>query len=101
DPHYKSATIWVKDASRAVNVAQSLVSKELREAFVAANESGYAEIRERHRHKEGGKRLVSLADPRSRTFDGGWNAYVPQDPQQPGITVFDDYALGELVELID
>ena len=26
DPHYKSPTIWVKDASRAVGVAQSLIS---------------------------------------------------------------------------
>ena len=27
DPHYKSPTVWVKDASRAVGVAQSLVSR--------------------------------------------------------------------------
>ncbi len=101
DPHYKSATIWVKDASRAVNVAQSLVSRELRDAFVAANEADYAEIRERHRRKDGGKRLVSLEHARSRAFDGGWDGYAPPAPKQPGITVFDDYPLGELVHLID
>jgi 5-methyltetrahydrofolate--homocysteine methyltransferase len=101
DPHYKSATIWVKDASRAVNVAQSLVSPGQRDAFVAANEADYAEIRERHRNKEGGKRLVSLAHARSRRFDGGWAEYVPPAPERPGITVFDDYPLGELVDLID
>src|SRR5262249_31666023 len=51
DPNYKAApTVWVKDASRAVGVAQSLVSGELRAAFVAANDADYAEIRERHRH---------------------------------------------------
>src|SRR3546814_4597487 len=60
DPHYKSATVWVKDASRAVNVAQSLLSPELRGPFVAANEADYAEIRERQRKKDGGKRLVPL-----------------------------------------
>src|SRR5690606_3984501 len=101
DPHYKSATIWDKDASRAVNVAQSLVSKELREAFVAANDADYAEIRERHRNKEGGKRLVSLAHARSRAVDGGWNDYVPPEPKQPGITVSDAYPPGELVDLTD
>src|SRR3546814_3999883 len=53
DPHYKSATVWVKDASRAVSVAQSLISMEQRDAFVAANESDYAEIRERHRKRDG------------------------------------------------
>ncbi|HEY0310151.1 MAG TPA: vitamin B12 dependent-methionine synthase activation domain-containing protein, partial [Luteimonas sp.] len=101
DPHYKSATIWVKDASRAVNVAQSLVSPGQREAFVAANEADYAEIRERHRRKDGGKRLVSLAHARAQRFDGGWADYVPPAPRQPGVTVFDDYPLGDLVELID
>ena len=101
NPHYKSATIWVKDASRAVNVAQSLVSPELRGPFVAANESDYAEIRERHRNKEGGKRLVSLAHARGQRFDGGWDTYVPPEPLKPGITVFDDYPLDDLVGLID
>jgi 5-methyltetrahydrofolate--homocysteine methyltransferase len=101
DPHYKSATIWVKDASRAVNVAQSLISREQRDAFVAANESDYAEIRQRHRNKEGGKRLVSLEHARGQRFDGGWADYVPPAPAHPGITVFDDYPLADLVELID
>ena len=41
-----------------MNVAQSLVSPELRAPFVAANESDYAEIRQRHRNRDGGKRLV-------------------------------------------
>ena len=101
DPHYKAATIWVKDASRAVNVAQSLVSPEQRGAFVAANESDYAEIRERHRNKEGGKRLVSLAHARGQRFDGGWDRYEPPQPLAPGITVFDDYPLQDLAGLID
>ena len=101
DPHYKSATVWVKDASRAVNVAQSLVSPELRGPFVAANESDYAEIRERHRNRGDAKRLVSLAKARGQKFDGDWSNYTPPTPVQPGIHVFDDYPLDELVGLID
>src|SRR5690606_6737055 len=42
DPHYSAPTVRVKDASRAVGVAQSLVSEELRGPFVAANEADYA-----------------------------------------------------------
>ncbi len=101
DPHYEAATIWVKDASRAVNVAQSLVSPELRAPFVAANEADYAEIRQRHRNRDGGKRLVSLEHARRQRFDGGWGDYVPPEPLKPGLTVFEDYPLGELVGLID
>ena len=101
DPHYQSPTVWVKDASRAVGVAQSLISKDLRGPFMAANDADYAEIRERHRNRGDAKRLVSLAKARGQKFDGGWDAYTPPTPAQPGITVFDDYPLAELVELID
>jgi 5-methyltetrahydrofolate--homocysteine methyltransferase len=101
DPHYKSPTVWVKDASRAVGVAQSLISKELREAFVAANDSDYAEIRERHKNRGDAKRLVSLDKARGQRFDGGWDAYTPPTPRTPGITVFEDYPLTELIDYID
>ena len=101
DPFYKSATIWVKDASRAVGVAQSLISKELCAGFVAANEADYAEIRERHRNRGDAKRLVSLEKARAQKFDGDWANYTPPTPNKPGITVFDDYPLDDLVEIID
>ncbi|MGN7917121.1 methionine synthase [Lysobacter sp. 22409] len=101
DPHYKSPTIWVKDASRAVGVAQSLISIELREPFVAANASDYAEIRERHRNRGDGKRLVSLEKARGQRFNGNWSEYEPPAPLQPGLHVFDDYPLDELIEYID
>ncbi|MBJ6980673.1 methionine synthase [Luteimonas sp. MC1572] len=101
DPFYKSPTIWVKDASRAVGVAQSLISGELRQAFVAANEADYAEIRERHRNRGDAKRLVSLDKARAQRFDGGWDSYVPPAPAKPGLTVLDDYPLAELVDIID
>jgi len=101
DPHYKAPTVWVKDASRAVGVAQSLISPELRTPFVAANDGDYAEIRARHRNKGDGKRLVSLEKARGQKFDGGWQDYAPPAPRAPGITVLDDYPLAELVEYID
>ena len=100
-PHYSSPTVWVKDASRAVGVAQSLVSVDMRGKFVAANEADYAEIRERHRNRGEGKRLVSLEKARNQRFDGGWDDYVPPVPNQPGLHVFDDYPLDELRPYID
>ncbi|TWT21720.1 methionine synthase [Luteimonas wenzhouensis] len=101
DPHYEAPTIWVKDASRAVGVAQSLVSPELRGPFVAANEADYAEIRQRHRNRGDAKRLVSLERARAQKFDGGWDDYEPPAPRQPGLHVLDDYPLEELVRCMD
>jgi len=101
DPHYDAPTVWVKDASRAVGVAQSLISRELREAFVAANAADYAEIRTRHRNRGDAKRLVSLEHARRQRFDGDWAQYLSPTPKQPGLHVFDDYPLDELVAYID
>ncbi|WP_313913604.1 methionine synthase [Tahibacter sp.] len=101
EPHYKSPTVWVKDASRAVGVAQSLISRELVDDFMARIRHEYAEIRERHKDRGPGKKLVSLAHARGQAFNGGWNDYVPPAPVTPGITVFDDYPIAELVPFID
>ncbi|MCL1550369.1 methionine synthase [Xanthomonas nasturtii] len=101
DPHYTAATVWVKDASRAVGVAQSLISRDLRQAFVAANDADYAEIRARHHNRGDAKRLVSLEKARAQRFDGDWASYTPPAPRQPGVHVFDDYPLQELIDLID
>ncbi|HEV2607671.1 MAG TPA: methionine synthase, partial [Xanthomonadaceae bacterium] len=100
-PHYKSPAVWVKDASRAVGVAQSLVSPDLRAAYVAANEADYATIRERHKDRSNAKRLVSLDHARAQRFDGGWKDYVPPAPNKPGLHVFDDVPLQTLREIID
>ncbi|KAF1722623.1 methionine synthase [Pseudoxanthomonas wuyuanensis] len=101
DPHYQAPTVWVKDASRAVGVAQSLISIDMKQRFVAANDADYAEIRERHRNRGDAKRLVSLEKARGQKFDGGWADYTPPAPNKPGVTVFDDYPLAELVDYID
>jgi 5-methyltetrahydrofolate--homocysteine methyltransferase len=101
EPNYKSACVWVKDASRAVGVAQSLVSKELVDDFLAKVRAEYAEIRERHKDRGPGKKLVSLEHARAQKFDGDWANYTPPAPRKPGITVFADYSLEELRAYID
>ena len=101
EPHYKSPTVWVKDASRAVGVAQSLISKELVDDFLARVRAEYAEIRERHKDKSGAKKLVTLDKARAQRFDGNWASYAPPKPNNPGITTFDDYPIAELIEFID
>ncbi|ULU24563.1 methionine synthase [Dyella terrae] len=101
EPHYKSPTVWVKDASRAVGVAQSLLSKELVDNFIAKVKADYAEVRERHRNRAGGKSLVSLDKARAQRFNTDWASYEPPQPKKPGITIFDDYDLAELREYID
>ena len=101
DPFYDAPTVWVKDASRAVGVAQSLISRDLRAAFVAANDADYADIRNRHRNRGDAKRLVSLEHARGQRFSCDWSQYTPPTPNQPGVHVFDDYPLEDLLPVID
>ncbi|TLY50001.1 MAG: methionine synthase, partial [Gammaproteobacteria bacterium] len=101
EPHYKAPTVWVKDASRAVGVAQSLISKELVDAFMEKIRAEYADIRERHKDRGPAKRLVSLSHARAQGYAGDWQKYVPAEPKKPGISVFDDYPLDELIAHID
>ena len=100
EPHYKGPTVWVKDASRAVGVAQSLVSRDLIDGFMERIRADYAEIRERHKKRDA-SRLVSLEKARGQRFDGDWDNHVPPVPHQPGLHLFDDYPLDALVPFID
>ncbi len=97
EPNYETACVWVKDASRAVGVAQSLVSKDLVANFLAKVRTEYAEVRERHKHRGTGKRLVTLDAARANASKLDWSGYTPPAPRKPGITVFDDIPLTELL----
>ncbi len=100
-PHYKSPAVWVKDASRAVGVATSLMSAEMRIPMLAQIEADYADVRARHANKGDAKPLMGLERARRKKFDGGWDAYTPPVPKKTGIRIFDNVSLNELREIFD
>ena len=101
DPHYAEPVVWVKDASRAVGVAQSLLSKDLREPFMAGIVADYDEVRRRHANRGDAKPLMPLERARAKRFAPDWAAYAPPQPQAPGVTVFEDVSLEALRPVID
>ncbi|MFN8900857.1 MAG: vitamin B12 dependent-methionine synthase activation domain-containing protein, partial [Lysobacteraceae bacterium] len=101
DPHYAEPVVWVKDASRAVGVAQSLLSKDLREPFMAGIVADYDEVRRRHANRGDAKPLMPLERARAKRFSPDWSAYAPPQPVSPGVTVFDDVPLATLRDFID
>jgi 5-methyltetrahydrofolate--homocysteine methyltransferase len=98
-PHLATPVAWVKDASRAVGVAASLMSADLRADFVAKTNADYADVRARHANRGDAKRLVTLDAARRQAFRPG--AHVPEAPKQPGLTVFENWPLADLVPFID
>ncbi|OBS08564.1 methionine synthase [Acidihalobacter prosperus] len=102
EPGYTRApTVWVKDASRAVGVAQNLISPELRGPFAEKIRAEYAEVREQLAARKGRDKLIPLAAARANRMPIDWSGYVPPKPSFLGIRTFDDYPLEEIARYID
>jgi 5-methyltetrahydrofolate--homocysteine methyltransferase len=101
EPHYPHPVVWVPDASRAVGVATSLLSRDLREGYVAGIKADYARIREQHAGRGEARKLLDLQTARQRGFQTDWQSYTPPVPRQLGIHVFRDYDLREIAARID
>ncbi|MGB8635510.1 MAG: methionine synthase [Rhodanobacteraceae bacterium] len=100
EPNYEHGCVWVKDASRAVGVAQSLVGKQV-STFLEGIRKDYSGVRERYRNRGSNKRLVSLDDARANAMHPDFSNYTPPVPRKPGITVFDNLDLEDLLPLVD
>ncbi len=101
DPEYSNGVFWVKDASRAVGVARKLCDPEERIKLTASVASDYANMRERRAEGSSRKPPVSLAEARRNAFSPDWSPMDISQPATPGLHVFDDIDLAELVPLID
>jgi 5-methyltetrahydrofolate--homocysteine methyltransferase len=94
--------VWVKDASRSVPVAASLLSAERRDALVAEVTADYDSIRERHAAKHTDRVVLKIDDARANRSPIDWDGYQPPQPASPErVTVLEDYPLAELRDYID
>jgi 5-methyltetrahydrofolate--homocysteine methyltransferase len=100
-PNYSAPAIYVPDASRSVQVVQSLLSAEARDAYAAEVRADYDRVRAQHAQKKGPGPLHPIAEARVRGLKTDWTAYRPPAPRRPGLTVLRDYPLEALVPIID
>jgi 5-methyltetrahydrofolate--homocysteine methyltransferase len=101
DPEYDGAVAYVKDASRAVGVCQSLVTPEHRAETTRRLKSEHAEKREQHKGRKVKAPAFTLAEARANRYRCDWSAYRPPVPRMSGVRVFEDVPLEELVRYID
>jgi 5-methyltetrahydrofolate--homocysteine methyltransferase len=102
DPQFDlNQATYVADASRAVSVASSLLSNELRDDFVNATKAEYETVRERNANRKARGTTLSYENAIAKGAQLDWNNYTPPKPAFTGTQVFDDYPLEQLVDYID
>ncbi|MBS7669753.1 methionine synthase [Croceicoccus gelatinilyticus] len=99
DPAYEGPVIHVLDASRAVGVASQLLSDTQRDGFVGSTADEYEKVREARANK-GQSALLPLSEARENGFEADMALKAPA-PAQPGVHVFEDWDLADLVETFD
>lgn len=96
-PNYEGPTVYVPDASRAVAVAQSLLTPQTRPQYIAEVAADYARIREQHANKKATP-LLTLLEARANKPR---LAYAPVKPKFIGRRVFNNLDLAVLARYID
>jgi 5-methyltetrahydrofolate--homocysteine methyltransferase len=98
-PGYSEPVVHVLDASRAVPVVSSLISKEQKPVFVQQLRSEYDRVRAQHAGQT--VKLIRLDEARQRAPKFDWlKTDIPQ-PEFLGPRALDDFPLAELVPFID
>ena len=102
DPHYKNdAVVYVTDASRAVGVATTLLSKEMKPDYAIKIREEYAMIRERTANRSTRAERLSYEKAIAAKPQFDWTGYTPVKPTFTGSRVLDDIDLRALAEYID
>jgi 5-methyltetrahydrofolate--homocysteine methyltransferase len=102
-PNYRRGqAVYVNDASRAVGVVSSLLSRESRTRVVTDIRAEYGRIAAAHARGEENKKRVSLSDARANALKINWSgSYAPPVPQWLGARGLGDVPIAELIDYID
>ncbi|WP_298217711.1 methionine synthase [Halothiobacillus sp.] len=99
-PAYNQPVVHVLDASRAVGVAASLLGDN-KAAYAAEIASEYAVLVARRKANQEEAKRATLAEARANKQVMDYSNYTPVAPKKPGITVFEDYPLEDILPFID
>ncbi len=102
EPQFKKdQVVYVQDASRAVGVAQNLLSDDNKGSYVTGVQEEYEKIRvERAKHSKV-QRTHEIKIARDNRVPVDWSSFEADVPTFLGVKAFDDYSLTDLVDRID
>ncbi|MDP4184759.1 MAG: methionine synthase, partial [Bacteroidota bacterium] len=100
-PKYDHPVVYVKDASKSVGVATSLLSASLKKDFFQNLIEEYQSLRNDHANSRPENNYISLAEARRNKLKIDWKQEEIRIPKVTGITTLHDYPLDVLENYID
>ena len=101
EQNYHAPVVYVPNASRSVSVVASLLSDELRPAFVERLQLDYERTRKQHANKKPRSKPVSLQAARDNRLAIDWPNYPLPEPRQTGVQVIKSIDIDQLIPFID
>lgn len=99
-PEYTAPVVYVKDASRSVNVVNNLLSASKEDYLKELYEDYQKSIKKYEKTKLGAKYLT-LEEARKNKIKIDWIKYEPKSPAFLGSKVLENYPIKQLIKYID
>ena len=100
-PKYRNTVVHGGDASRTVNIVNSLLSEEKSAEYKKELKQEYDEFREKFLARQTDKEYVSIEEAREKRFKIDWENETIIKPKKLGITVIEDQDFRELLPFVD
>ena len=101
EPAYHGPTVYVTDASRAVEVVGNLISDVLRPDYARRVREDYRQVRDTYENRTPRVPLVPFEEACKRQPSLEWSEETIAVPEYTGLRVDDDFPLDELYSYID
>lgn len=100
--HYSAPVIHVTDASLVVEVCSKLTNPDSKDHYVREHFEKQKKLADHfHQSKKEELPLVSLEESRLKKFDGDFDHFTPEEPEQWGVQIFDSINLEDVIPYID
>jgi 5-methyltetrahydrofolate--homocysteine methyltransferase len=100
-PELEEGVVHVLDASRSVTVAGSLLSNELKKAFLQTVQEEYTALKIGFENKKSAKQYLTYTEALHNKVNIDWATYTPTKPEFTGTKLFDNFSLETLRSFID
>lgn len=100
-PKYRNTVVHGGDASRTVNIVNSLLSEERSAEYKKELKKEYDEFREKFLARQKDKEYVSIEEAREKKFKIDWENETIVKPKKLGITIIENQDFRELLPFVD